>query len=808
MDSEDDSRPFANPWQAENGLSDPAADAIGHSGFAHPYLLPENPYIWNPPYHVDSSGMLTNLSMVSAPSFESAPSSYTHNGVANDMNLSGYHDAYKPRGSMAIDQVRDLINTASQPACSNIESQHLVNTSLAEIDQEEPEYVTNATISHATKRTRKTSFVSPEEWQRLKPEIERLYVYEGRTLKETRDKMAEMGFHAESVTLFSFLGKYFSNLVFVYRESMYKRKIKQWKWTTYERVQDFGNSGGELSIREPASRTRGKALSSSSMLHERTFQSDSSRSTTVASCTPPPLAHNRPQSAYSEYTLVNNTHGTSSHFHPSQSTSTLTNASALLERTWQFNSSGGTSATGLAGFGLPYTNFSNGIPLAVSDIELNGLLGIIINEVKHLYISYPAQDKWKIKKQREVEEDEHDDLLVGVGASLRNYSQLSATVGYTGFQNALHTLEKVVGVGEGRDCGLFSLPAICESFLRIVRAKRLDWAREFLSQALILARKRFPHRHPFVQVLYNLPKIWMKNPHHIEEIVCQIYRSCIVTVKDELGAFNLTHLQLWGDYVVYLDGRSIDETQAVVKNIRSVIKISDEEKGPDGGTDGDYSITLLGLTLYILQSSQTMVVEAEKVAKELLVRLDQRKERDGGKLDGTLFVTWKDLIHTLGTLSYDKKEYHQAIGYLEVFCSYEIADERDTLALETLQSCYLSLGRDFESQEIRQQRLEHSQRLLEKREIRNETELVGREKDVNDYEELYDGDGRDTIEEGGSEETVVDWVEEINEDSLEEKIADISGDREVEIQLLQEQIAELEQRLEILKGARGDGEIF
>lgn len=439
----------------------------------------------------------------------------------------------------------------------------------------------------------------------------------------------------------------------------------------------------------------------------------------------------------------------------------------------------------------------------MSNTEFDGLLSTILAKVKDLYISYPAQKKWKVEKQREVEEDIHDDLLVGVAASLRNYKSLSPAVGCIGFQKALRTLEKVVGVGEGADCGLFSLPVIWVSFLRMVRDQRSDWAREFLSLALKLAVDQFSREHPFVQVLFNFQRIWMKEPGQLEEVVFTAYRRCIAHVKEELGAFNLTYLSLWGDYVVYLDCRSTNETQAVVNDIRSVIKITQEEKGPDGGPDGDYTLELLGLTLYVLQSATSMADEAEKVAKELLLRVDQRRVKAGGKLEGNLFITWKDLRHTLGTFCQEKADYHQAIGYLEDFLSHEIVDERDALALEKLERCYLSLGRDDDAREVWQRRMDNSQRLLQK----TETGSVEGEKVENDSGERGDDDGGDVSgEEESSDATVVNQAEESHEEYLDEDIVDEFGDCEVEIQLVQEQIAELEQRLDLLKRVRRRGE--
>ncbi|KAL5320046.1 hypothetical protein ACEPPN_013106 [Leptodophora sp. 'Broadleaf-Isolate-01'] len=447
-----------------------------------------------------------------------------------------------------------------------------------------------------------------------------------------------------------------------------------------------------------------------------------------------------------------------------------------------------------------------GIPPPIRDTEFDELMNTILNNVKDLYISYPAQKKWKVQKHREVEEDIHDDLLVGVSTSLKNSRSLSPAIGKKGFQNALQMVGKVVGVGEGADCGLFSLPAIWISFLGLVREKQRPWARKFLSLALKLARQKFGRKHQFVQVLSSLQKIWDKDPGQITEVVLAAYGRCIEDVKKSLGAFHLTYLSLWGDFVVYLDGRSVHDTQALVEDIRSVIKIVGEEKGPDGGPNGDYALELLGLTLYVLQSapsSPTMTDQAEKVAEELHHRLEERKAEDGGQLEGNLFTTWKDLRQLLGKFCQDKENYHHAIGYLEEFLRFEIEDERDACALENLERCYKAVGRNDAAKDVRERWVEISEVLLRK----TKKDLAEGEKGADDHEEIHKEDGGDVDgAEGSSEATVVNQAEERSKENPEEDIANEYGDSGVEIQLLEEQIAGLQQRVKDLKRERGSEE--
>jgi hypothetical protein len=202
---------------------------------------------------------------------------------------------------------------------------------------------------------------------------------------------------------------------------MYKRKIKEWGWKTY-RPKDNGNSTGEPSIGQPVKRTRGKVSGPPSTLYEENSLSNCSRDTTVAVYTPPHVAHTHSNSTYSNSPHITPPRITPPHINP--------------------------------------RHFGMEIPASMSKTGIDKLISTILDHVGNLYNSYHAQAKWKVTKQREVEEDIHDDLLVGVSTTLRSYRSLSPAVGDKGFQEALQTLEKVVGVGEGADCGLFSLPAI------------------------------------------------------------------------------------------------------------------------------------------------------------------------------------------------------------------------------------------------------------------------------------------------------------------------------------------------------------
>jgi hypothetical protein len=209
----------------------------------------------------------------------------------------------------------------------------------------------------------------------------------------------------------------------------------------------------------------------------------------------------------------------------------------------------------------------------------------------------------------------------------------------------------------------------------------------------------------------------------------------------------------------------------------------------------------------VLQSDPSMADEAEKVAEDLLSRVNQRKADAGGELHGNMLITWKDLKHTLGEFRYDKKDYFRAIDYFEGFLKFEITDQRDALALEKLVECYTFVGRDADAKKVRQLRIVTSERLLR----RTNTGSAENEKAVNHDKERNDDDDDDgdrvnMREKGASNEgTAGDQMEAGNDEDSEEEEADEFDDTDVEIQLMEEQMAELKQRLSALKQAKSRG---
>ncbi|KUJ24619.1 uncharacterized protein LY89DRAFT_776697 [Mollisia scopiformis] len=417
-------------------------------------------------------------------------------------------------------------------------------------------------------------------------------------------------------------------------------------------------------------------------------------------------------------------------------------------------------------------------------------LKIILHDVKRLYSREISQGNWKVTNRCEVEEDVHDNLLAGIGTALRNLESLGDEIGFLGIRKAFMTLEGVVS-----RCGLFSLPAIWESFLRLILKKRPDIAQSFLTQAIQLAVK-FGHEqhHEFVQVLVNLQKIQKTAPEQLQKVVCEAYRSCIDHLKSMLSVDHLTTLQLWSDFVVYLDRSSVNEAKAAVKAFRKLIKKSEK----DNGIDDDYTLELLGLTLYLLQSTPSMADEAEIVALDMLVRVNRRTEK-GEKLKGALLITWKDLKHTLGDFCHAKGEDSMAITHLEEYLEHGVEDDRDIIALEKLEEWHTLLENHERASYMRRWRE------TSVREISQEGYKIPREKEPsNDESEFEDGDG-ESENAGSSEATVVDQAE--TRDSKVGERADVGEDGEeeddenvqVEMQLFREQEEHRERALALLQ---------
>ncbi len=389
------------------------------------------------------------------------------------------------------------------------------------------------------------------------------------------------------------------------------------------------------------------------------------------------------------------------------------------------------------------------------------------------------QGKWKITDQCKVQEDIHDDLLVGVANALRDFESLGPKFGGMGMRKAFKTLEKVVA-----DCGLFSLPAIWESFLRMIRKGHPQLAELFLSQALqwSIQKFRYEHNHnPFVQALVALRKTEKSHPHMLEQVIFRAYRSCIDHVIKKLSSFHLTTLSLWADFVVYVDSSSASEIKETVDNFR----LATQRSEADNGLEDDYTLEILGLMLYVLQSRESMAEEAERVALDMLCRVNRRVEA-GEKLEGNLLILWKDLRHTLGKFCRARGDLSEAVMYLEDYLSHGVVDDRDTFALQQLEEWYAELGKLDEAQRVQQWRISSSQILLQEDDIEL-TEREGVDK------ESVEEEGDDGTDEGTYKD------EESDRQTAEEDDAAEIEDAEAELQILQGEMERLQQRMTVLQ---------
>jgi hypothetical protein len=644
--------------------------------------------------------------------------SYTSNSlIASGSTLCDNTDVIVPRYRPPMEHIQAMgIPPAHVPEWTAELLRPPGNTvHIEEVQEVEPEYPTYPRPSVSQIAVRNRSGPEAYEWEKRKPEIYNLYINEGRSLSMVVIEMAKSGFYATSViNPPSLIPKNNALTIYKsYREPMYKRKFKNWRWRKNQNIKNYGKPDRESSIPEPyaGEPLRRGNYASTGTLYEESLVPGNTRGSTVAVGSP--------------------------------------------------------------------THFSLGVPTPMRQTDLDGYVNSILFHVRSLYMSSMDQGKWKITNQCEVQEDIHDDLLVGVATALRNFESLGPKFGGMGMMKAFKTLEKVVA-----DCGLFSLPTIWESFLRMIRKGHPQLAKLFLSHALqwSIQKSRYEHNHnPFVQALVGLRKIEKRHPHMLEQVIFCAYRSCIDHVMEKFSSFHLTTLSLWGDFVVYVDNSSASDTKEAVDSFR----LATQRSEADNGSEDDYTLEILGLMVYVLQSRESMAEEAERVALDMLCRVNRRVEA-GEKLEGNLLILWKDLRHTLGNFCHARGDLSKAVMYLEDYLSHGVVDDRDAFALEHLEEWYAKLGKLDEAQRVRQWRISSSQILLQEDDIElAECERVDKEGDEGNEDDSTD---EDTYEDEGSDGQTVE-----DDDASEIE------DAEVELQILRGEMEKLQQRMTILQ---------
>lgn len=423
---------------------------------------------------------------------------------------------------------------------------------------------------------------------------------------------------------------------------------------------------------------------------------------------------------------------------------------------------------------LPFSLPSPQIPPKFSDSRYHLIYQALVGNVEQLYKHYLPT--WKVHNNNAVEEDEHDDLLVGINSSLRSLEESENSFAHHGIHKAFHTLRKVVvGTKKSGHCGFFSLPAILQGYLRFREHNEPIMAKCFILHAIRHAKQKFKAKHPFVRVLVNLQHIRRiqelqeyqaireaQNVQYLEDlmqanfeelkvIIYAAYFTCIEVTKQRLGAQNISYLQLWGDFVVYGDNSSASDALDV---IQQAVRTCEE----DNSECDDHTMTLLGMKLYVQQSIPSWTKEAEATALDMVRRLDSRVRKTGIDLEGDMLIIWKDLRHTLGNFQHARKEYAVAIWYLEVYLEKGVEDDRDIFALKLLEEWYSDWGDDAKALKVRERRIYEEKR-----------QTTGVLVDAFSNEFLYDASDKGTWEYGSenggrlsNESTVVGEVEPQN----------------------------------------------
>ena len=334
---------------------------------------------------------------------------------------------------------------------------------------------------------------------------------------------------------------------------------------------------------------------------------------------------------------------------------------------------------------------NSSIPKATIQTERDKYLSHIYNYATSLYLSSFSQRKWKVENHRAIQEDEYDDLLTAIASSLADLKTLSTEVGILGLKRAFRMLDKVVG-----DCGLFTLPAIWDAYLRLLRKGRPDIARRLLAEALRLARQKFPPDHPLLRVLIWLRRVELADPDMLEDIILGVFRQCINHVRNTLTMSHRTTLQLWVDYLVYQDNSSANDITEILNHLQRELQQSEEENGEED----DFTLDILSLKLTLLQSTESLAGLAEHAARDMFSRANRRKD-SGERLEGSLFDFWKDSNHTLAVFALNRGDLQTAVQYMNQSIIYGIKDARDIYTLQRLQDLYTQSNDPVNADSIR-----------------------------------------------------------------------------------------------------------
>jgi hypothetical protein len=224
-----------------------------------------------------------------------------------------------------------------------------------------------------------------------------------------------------------------------------------------------------------------------------------------------------------------------------------------------------------------------------------------------------------------------------------------------------------------------------------------------------------------------------------------------------------------------MDNSSASETKQAVDSFRTLILRSEK----DNGVDDDFTLEILGLSLYVLQSTNSTAAEAELVALDMFRRVNRRLQT-GEKLEGSLLIMWKDLKHTLGNFCYARGELQAAVSHVEGCLIHGVVDHRDSIALKSLEEWYAELGKLDEAERVRQLRISSSQRLFREDKIElAEEEGFGKGNEDRDEDECEEEDRDKDEDEGGEVVEDENFIE--NEDAEEKMKNGTEEDRDLRL---------------------------
>lgn len=308
-------------------------------------------------------------------------------------------------------------------------------------------------------------------------------------------------------------------------------------------------------------------------------------------------------------------------------------------------------------------------------------IGSILHHTRSLYISSLSEGRWKESNDDGLLRNQYSNFNTSVHTAVKDMNSSSTNIGMLGLKRIFKALDNVAG-----DCDIFSLPAIWESWRRLIGGNLPGLGNQLLVRALQISQQRLGSGHPQVRVLAGICELQRFGSDLLEIVILQALRSCICHLENVLTLSHPATLIFWVFYLGNLDTLPSDDVETVLLNLRHQIRRAEE----DNGVDDDYTLGILECLISLVEMTGP---EAEFVSmtNDMLSRVNRRLD-SGEKLDGRLLIYWYNANYDLGWRAKSKGDLHSATQYLDGLLMFGIKDAHDAFVLQDLEGWYAELG--------------------------------------------------------------------------------------------------------------------